>query len=108
MGKMRSAKQWRRLVQEQVGSGLSGAAFCLERGLCRKTFYTWRKRLQADTDNGEADEAGFAEVVERISGRVGSGVSIRLDPVPVVCLDVGFDRKTLHSVLSVLGGPPST
>ena len=43
----RSDSEWRRLVAEQVASGLSAAAFCRKQGLCPKHFSLRRKQLGA-------------------------------------------------------------
>ena len=40
-----SAEQWRELITQQAGSGLSVAAFCQEQGIATQTFYWWRSRL---------------------------------------------------------------
>jgi len=43
--KYRSAGEWKALIEEQIDSGLTGVAFCNERGLSAKSFYKQRKRL---------------------------------------------------------------
>ena len=45
MRKRRSADEWRQLIEQQAGSGLSGLAFCQQHGLQAKTFYRQRKLL---------------------------------------------------------------
>ena len=45
MRKRRSADEWRQLIEQQAGSGLSGLAFCQQLGLLAKTFYRQRKLL---------------------------------------------------------------
>ncbi len=47
----RSKAQWQTLVEQQSGSGLKGAAFCRQQGLCRKTFYHHRKLLSEDSNS---------------------------------------------------------
>lgn len=41
----RSADEWQSLVREQGVSGLSGKAFCAERGIGEASFYKWRQRF---------------------------------------------------------------
>ncbi len=41
----RSKEQWQSLIEQQSRSGLNGAVFCRQQGLCRKTFYHHRKML---------------------------------------------------------------
>ena len=43
--KYRSPTEWKALIEEQLASGLTGVAFCNERGLVAKTFYKQRRRL---------------------------------------------------------------
>ena len=45
MRRRRSADEWRQLIEQQAGSGLSGLAFCQQHGLQAKTFYRQRKLL---------------------------------------------------------------
>jgi putative transposase len=47
MRKRRSADEWRQLIEQQAGSGLSGLAFCQQQGLLAKTFYQQRKLLRS-------------------------------------------------------------
>jgi hypothetical protein len=46
MRKRRSVNEWRNLIEQQAGSGLSGLAFCQQHGLQAKTFYRQRKLLR--------------------------------------------------------------
>jgi hypothetical protein len=39
----RSEAQWQQLVEQQTSSDLNAAAFCRQQGLCRKSFYHYRK-----------------------------------------------------------------
>jgi hypothetical protein len=45
MRKRRSVNEWRNLIEQQAGSGLSGLAFCEQHGLLAKAFYRQRKLL---------------------------------------------------------------
>ena len=42
----RSKSEWRKLIEQQVQSGLSGLEFCKQQGLLAKTFYRHRKLLR--------------------------------------------------------------
>lgn len=46
----RDKSEWKRLVEEQAQSGMTGLAFCEQQGLSRKSFYRNRKALQQDVD----------------------------------------------------------
>jgi hypothetical protein len=43
----RSAEQWRAILAEWSGSGLSQAEFCRRRGFSKVTFNGWKRRLGA-------------------------------------------------------------
>jgi len=95
-------RRWHQLIKEQTESGLSGAAFCRERDLCRKSFYAWRKRLEAGTESEPEGDGGFAEVIHRTGNGTWSGVSIRLGPPRTICVERGFDAETLRAALSAV------
>jgi len=42
----RSKSEWRKLIEQQAQSGLSGLVFCQQQGLSAKTFYRQRKLLR--------------------------------------------------------------
>jgi len=46
----RSAEQWQFIVNQQIQSGLSGAAFCKAEGIKYQSFMNWRLKLNR---NGE-------------------------------------------------------
>ena len=59
----RSADQWQAIVNQQIQSGLSGAAFCKAEGLKYQSFMNWRKRLENNCADIEAlPEANFIEL----------------------------------------------
>jgi len=90
-----SGEQWRKIISEQPGSGMSIAAFCRERRLSEPSFYAWRRRLR--------DTGHFAEV--RIApgpASESSGIELRLSNGCCVLVRAGFDRQTLLDVLATL------
>ena len=59
----RSADQWQAIVNQQIQSGLSGAAFCKAEGLKYQSFMNWRKKLERSGADSEAlTEANFIEL----------------------------------------------
>ncbi len=46
----RSQAQWQALIEQQVKSGQSAAAFCREQGILAKSFYRWRGLLEKSTE----------------------------------------------------------
>ena len=41
----RTAEQWQAIVDQQIASGLSGAAFCKSEGIKYQSFMNWRLKL---------------------------------------------------------------
>jgi len=52
----RSAADWRRVLAQQVGSGLSVAAFCARERLSAASFYQWRSRLREEPPGEQPTE----------------------------------------------------
>jgi len=46
----RSTEQWRAIVDQQIQSGLSGAAFCKAEGIKYQSFMNWRKKLGPESE----------------------------------------------------------
>jgi hypothetical protein len=72
----RDKAEWKRLVEEQARSGMSGLAFCEQHGLSRKNFYRNRKVLQQDADS-TVNTPSFVQVKPR------SAEMIRPTPTPM-------------------------
>ncbi|HUJ81710.1 MAG TPA: hypothetical protein VLW83_07495 [Candidatus Acidoferrales bacterium] len=88
--------KWRKLVSEQARSGQTVIAFCRERGLCRAYFFTWKKRLQQDT------QAKFLEVQVTESAPSGGAVEIRLQNGRSLMVRPGFDAEHVRALLAVV------
>jgi len=59
----RTADQWQAIVDQQIQSGLSGAAFCKAEGFQYQSFMNWRKKLENSTPESEAtNEVKFVEL----------------------------------------------
>jgi transposase-like protein len=43
---------WRKMVDRQVGSGLSIRRYCAKEGISQPSFYAWRKRLRERKHDG--------------------------------------------------------
>ena len=102
--------KWGKLVSEQVRSGRSVAAFCLERRLCAPHFFAWKKRLRQaaaprQPQGGEA--APFVEVklvaaAPAASLASDSRVEIRLQNGRSLLVGPGFDAQHLRALLAVV------
>ena len=87
---------WRKLIEEQAGSGQNITTFCHERGVSDVSFYTWRKRLKNETP------MKFALVEPTSTARVGSGVELALATGERLHIARGVDASTLRMVLAIL------
>lgn len=95
---------WQGLVQEQVRSGMSAAAFCKGNQLNLHCFYSWRRRFK---DESDAKVTGaFLELVPSCKIQ-DSGIRIRLGERLSVELDRGFDPRTLRTAIDALCGKES-
>jgi transposase-like protein len=47
-------RSWRQLVQQWRRSGLTIRAFCERHGLSEPSFYSWRRRIEAEADGDSA------------------------------------------------------
>lgn len=77
----RSADDWRSILDQQRGSGLSQAAFCAREGIALSTFARWKQRLngEAAPDSRDDDAPGTDWIdLSRLTG-TGSGWTIELD-----------------------------
>ena len=87
--------KWRRLIREHARSGQTVTAFCRERGLCRPYFFTWKKRLQEDT------QAKFLEVQVTEGAPSGAAIEIRLQNGRSLMVRPGFDAGHVRALLAV-------
>ncbi len=86
----RSHAQWQELVDTQLASGQSAAAFCQEYGVGYASFCRWRKRLSGNAGGGipgsryEKDFIELSELHGSDSGRwqiilkLGDGMELQL------------------------------
>ena len=51
----RTAEQWQAIVEQQIQSGLSGAAFCKAEGIKYQSFMNWRTKLAQPSDSSSPD-----------------------------------------------------
>ena len=69
----RSADEWRAILGQQAGSGLTVRQFCLREAICEQGFFRWRKRL------GEQAPMPLPRFVElRPAAGIGSAIRVEL------------------------------
>ena len=74
---MSKRTEWEQIIQEQVESGQSGAAFCRERGVSDKLFSYWKRKLREKVGGGRTrfTVVGAPTMIELTSP---NGVSARV------------------------------
>ena len=95
-------EHWRGLLTEQAASGLSAAAFCREKNLAVKKFYSWHRRLTVTAASATGGDGGFVELVPTGGGENGSGVTLQVGARLSIRLEKGFDPATLRAALVAL------
>src|ERR1700758_1444157 len=95
-----------RLWQQRLGrfrkSGLAVADFCEREGISTASFYTWRRRLQADAAPNTADEPRLVPV-RLVAPPPSAPVELLLPSGMVLRLSPDTDLAWLRQLLPVLG-----
>ena len=101
--------QWRRIVSEFAGSGLSLRAFCKQRGIVDGVFYYWRRRLAADVPANPKQQTPRFLLVSpegESSGGNDTALELHLDRGWRLRIPRGADAATLHAVIAALTPAP--
>src|SRR5215469_3723616 len=96
--------RWRNLVSEQEESGQRVAAFCLGRGLPRRQFYYWKKRLRG-TASPQFVELQVAKPYpkQKYSCSMSAAtIEVRLSNGRSLMVPPEFDASHLRSLLAVV------
>jgi Transposase len=96
MTKEELSAQWRRIIDQQAESGLSGAAFCREHRINRDRFYHWRRRFQ-----NQANPSSFIQLVP-YQKNSSSGIRINLGKDIFIEVQQGFHPETLREVVEIV------
>ena len=94
-------EEWRQLIDEQRSSGLTVAAYCLERGITQGSFYTWKRRLRAPAKPNRLSKPSFVEVKPPKTSATGA-IEICLHSERRLLVRRGFDRDLLIEVVRAL------
>jgi len=103
-------RQWRRVIQEATGSGLSIRAYCRQHGIKASRFYWWQRRLKKNGQrsaatpkrHAAAGRVSFALVSDEPGDAQTSGIELVLADGRRLRIGRGVDEATLHTVLVVL------
>ena len=94
-------EEWRQIIDGQQTSGLTVAAYCLERGITQGTFYTWKRRLRSPAKLNGSPVPAFVEVKPPPTPAAG-GIEICLPGERRLLVRSGFDHDLLSELVHVM------
>ena len=94
-------EEWRQIIDGQQSSGLTVAAYCLDRGITQGSFYTWKRRLRSPAKPNRLPKPAFVEVTVPRTGTAGT-IEIRLRGERHLLARRGFDRELLIELVRTL------
>lgn len=100
---LRRAEEWHQIVAGQKSSGLTVAAYCLERGISEGSFYTWKKRLRAPAKPKRLSKPAFVEVTAPTANPAET-IEIGLHGERRLLVRRGFDHDLLIDLIRTLEG----
>jgi hypothetical protein len=95
------AEEWRQIIDGQQSSGLTVAAYCLERRITQGSFYTWKRRLRSPAKPKRSPKPAFVEVTPSRAGTAGT-IEICLRGERHLLARRGFDRELLIELIRAL------
>jgi hypothetical protein len=97
------AEEWRQIIDGQRPSGLTVAAYCLERGVTQGSFYTWKRRLRSPAKPNRLPKPAFVEVKPSTRSATGA-IEICLRGERRLLVHRGFDHDLLIDLMRTLEG----
>jgi hypothetical protein len=96
-------EEWRQIIDGQRDSGLTVAAYCLERGITQGSFYTWKRRLRSPAKRNRLPKPAFVEVTPPRMRTTGA-IEICLRGERRLLVRRGFDHDLLIDLMRSLEG----
>jgi hypothetical protein len=94
-------EEWRQIIDGQRPSGLTVAAYCLQRGVPQGSFYTWKRRLRSPAKPNRLPKPAFVEVKPSTLSATGAiEICLRGERRPLARR--GFDRDLLIELIHTL------
>jgi hypothetical protein len=94
-------EEWRQIIDGQQSSGLTVAAYCLERRITQGSFYTWKRRLRLPAKPNRLPRPAFVEVTPPRAGTAGT-IEVCLGGERRLLARRGFDRELLIELIRTL------
>ena len=89
---------WAKVIAEQEESGLGVEAFCRERGVCKASFYPWRRRLRS----APAQAVSFARIETKPTTDCAAPLELIFATGECLRIAKGADAATLQVIVSAL------
>jgi transposase-like protein len=96
-----SPEEWRRIIDGQQTSGLTVAAYCLERGITQGSFFLWKRRLRSPAKSNRSSAPAFVEV-KPTKTSASEAIEICLSGGRRLLVRRGFDRDLLIELVRAL------
>lgn len=97
-----SRDEWRRVIAEQAGSGMSIAAYCRQRRVPEASFFAWRRKLRDPVQFAEVRVAAEPLRPAVAAAEAASGIELRLASGRCILVRAGFDPRTLLELVATL------
>jgi len=94
-------EEWRQIIDGQQSSGLTVAAYCLDRGITQGSFCTWKRRLRSPAKSNRLPKPAFVEVTPPRAGTAGT-IEVCLRGERHLRATRGFDRELLIELIRTL------
>lgn len=108
-----TAQRWRKLCDEQRGSGMTVSAFCRVKSIPASSLFAWRRKLAPRAQSRPAGTGtvepkgsgapGFVQVKAATDGKP-SAIELRLKGDRRLLVRTGFDPDMLAGVIRLLEG----
>ena len=95
-------EEWSGTLDEWESTGLSGAAFCRERGIAYWKFSKWKQRLRRQKSTAADEAHGFVALGFENEAEDGCGVKVVVGRGVRLVLSKGFDETELARAIRVL------
>ena len=89
---------WAKTIADQEASGLGVEAFCRERGVCKASFYPWRRRLRSVP----AQAVSFARIETKPATESESVLELIFATGERLRIGKGADANLLQSIVVAL------
>lgn len=97
-----NSQQWEQLISDYRSSGMTGKAWCKEKGIKESTLYYWIKRAKNKSSKTESNTKWASlSLTEGFRKTSAAAITIKLRDFSLE-IEPGFDKAALVDVLSIV------